>query len=174
MSDRVQLAERSDGQQRQQNRQTPGADAGDEIELEKESRPPYPLEFGAEHPQRQHVEQDVKQPCVDEHVRDDLIDAQVVHHPLRAPGRAESAAPVENVVARNITTFAPMMALSAVDSGPGPNENDDVWRYGEVGRGMWPLWNRTTSIGRRRPPRRRRTHESAAILRRRSASPVRR
>jgi hypothetical protein len=32
------------------------------------------------------------------------------------------------VVARNITTFVAMSAIMAVESGPGPNENDDIVR----------------------------------------------
>ena len=31
-----------------------------------------------------------------------------------------------NVVAKNITTLAMMMPFSAVETGPGPNENDEA------------------------------------------------
>ena len=37
---------------------------------------PHPLQLHAEHPQRQHVEQDVKNPSVQEHVGDGLPDLQ--------------------------------------------------------------------------------------------------
>ena len=44
------------------DRERAGADAGDEVELQEIARAPEPLELAAEHPQREHVEEDVEQP----------------------------------------------------------------------------------------------------------------
>ena len=124
----------SERQQREEHRQRAGADAGDEIKLQKVARAPDPLELGAEHPQREHVEQDVKDPAVQEHVRGGLPDARTM---LRTgPGGAGSTHAGCNPnstfgigknahCATNIATFAPISALSVVESGPGPKEKDE-------------------------------------------------
>ena len=64
-------------------------------------------------------------PGVQEHVGDELPHAQPRHHPHRHQAELDPAAAGTNVVARNIATLAPMMILSAVEIGPGPNENED-------------------------------------------------
>ena len=56
------------------------ADAGDEVELQEVPRAPDPLELGAEHPERQHVEQDVEQAAVQEHVGGELPDLELPDH----------------------------------------------------------------------------------------------
>ena len=55
-----QLLRERERQQRKQHGQDAGADAGDEIELQEVARAPDAFELGPEHPQRQHVEQDVE------------------------------------------------------------------------------------------------------------------
>ncbi len=70
-------------QQREQHGERAGADACEEIELEKIARAPDPFQLGAEHPQRQHVEQDVKDSRVQEHVGDELPRPELMHHERR-------------------------------------------------------------------------------------------
>jgi hypothetical protein len=55
-----------------------GADAADEIELQKAAGAPAVLQILAEHPQHQHVEEDVAEPerVVQEHVGEQLPDGK--------------------------------------------------------------------------------------------------
>ena len=103
-----------------------GADAGHEIELQEIPRPPDPLELRAEHPQRQHVEQDVEDPAVQEHVGGELPHPELVQHERRHQAPGIGPPPCANDVTRNITTLAPINAFSAVEIGPGPKENEEA------------------------------------------------
>src|SRR5579872_1216058 len=80
----AQLLGELERQEREEHRQHGGADAGDEVELQKKARAPHLFELRAEHPQREHVEQDVKDPAVQEHVRDGLPQPQLVHERVAA------------------------------------------------------------------------------------------
>ncbi len=57
------------------------ADAADEVVLQKRRRAPSPLEVDAEHPEREHVEQDVRERRrrVHEEIRPDLPDVAVLN-----------------------------------------------------------------------------------------------
>ena len=70
-------------QQREEHGQRAGADAGDEIELQEVASAPDAFQLRAEHPQRQHVEQNVEQPAVEKHVRPELPDPEVPKHEHR-------------------------------------------------------------------------------------------
>ena len=71
-------------QQRQQHRYHRGADASDEVELQEELRAPHPLELHAEHPEDEHVEQDVRRRArVQEHVGHRLPQPAMLDHLLR-------------------------------------------------------------------------------------------
>ena len=94
----IQLLREPERQQRKQHRQDAGADPGDEIELEKVARSPDSLELGPEHPQGQHVEEDVEDAAVQKHVRGELPQPELVQderrhepkigdHALRQHGR---------------------------------------------------------------------------------------
>ena len=60
----------------------------DEVELHEVPAAPHPFQLDAEHPQREHVEQDVEDPAVQEHVRDGLPERELLERRLRAAGRA--------------------------------------------------------------------------------------
>ena len=77
MFDSWHLARELERQQRKHDRQHACTDAGDEIELQEILRPPDAFELGTEHPQRQHVEHNVKDPAVQEHVGDELPDPEI-------------------------------------------------------------------------------------------------
>ena len=72
MIDVLQLLRERERQQREQHREHAAPIAGDEVELQEVARAPDALELGAEHPQRQHVEQDVEHAAVQEHVGGEL------------------------------------------------------------------------------------------------------
>ena len=50
------------------------------VELHEEAAAPHPLELHAEHPEREHVEQDVEDSRVQEHVRNELPHVQTSEH----------------------------------------------------------------------------------------------
>ena len=65
----------------------PGADPGEEVVLEEPLRPPEILQLGSEHPESEHVEEDVHEAAVQEHVGDELPDPALQHQ-----GRDETEA----------------------------------------------------------------------------------
>ncbi len=114
-------------QQREENGEHARADAAHEVELQEVARAPHALELGAEHPERQHVEEQVEEAAVQEHVRRRLPDAQlrddicVGMSPSQVSARGR---PGSIDCAMNTTTFAAISAFIAVEIGPGPKEND--------------------------------------------------
>jgi hypothetical protein len=56
------------------------ADDAEEIELEEALRAPVHLELRTEHPEREHVEQDVTEAIMKKRVSDDLVHVPVGHH----------------------------------------------------------------------------------------------
>ena len=63
-----------------QNDANSRAHATEEIELQEAPRAPQPLELGAEHPQGEHVEQDVRDAAVKERIGDQLPDIKMSHY----------------------------------------------------------------------------------------------
>ena len=49
---------------------------------------------------------------------------------VHCPSVVAEASPGANDVATNMTTFAPMSAFSAVETGPGPKENEEACEEG--------------------------------------------
>jgi len=66
-------------QQREDHREQTGAHPGHEIKLEKVPGAPDSLELGPEHPQREHIEYDVEDATVQEHVGRKLPDPERPH-----------------------------------------------------------------------------------------------
>ncbi len=75
--DRAQLLGEAERQQGEEDGEHPRADAAHEVELQKVACPPHPFELGAEHPERQHVEEQMDGAAVQEHVRRRLPDAEL-------------------------------------------------------------------------------------------------
>src|SRR6202011_5465919 len=57
-----------------------GADSADEIEAEKAFGPPMQLQVGPKHPQSEHVEEDMEDTTMQEHVGGQLPDHEVLDH----------------------------------------------------------------------------------------------
>ena len=103
----------------------------DEVIPQKCFRAPHALELRAEHPQREHVEQDVADGTrvVQEHVGDRLPHAKrsktaAGTNPRNSCMPCLSPAGI-NHMQQEYRDVCAMSALIAGESGPGPNENDE-------------------------------------------------
>ena len=117
----VQLLRCGERQQGKQHREDARADPGHEVELQEVPRAPDPLELGAEHPQRQHVEEDMKQPAVQEHVGAELPDPEPVDDEERNQAERLGERPHDELCEKDDDVGADER-LHRGRERPGPNE----------------------------------------------------
>ena len=96
------------------------ADPRDEVVPREEARAPGPLELGAEHPQAKHVDQQVADAAVQEHVGHELVDRQLLDD---RRGTSANSTTITGTTSdtRKATTFVMIRSLMAGESAPGPN-----------------------------------------------------
>ena len=101
----------------------PATDAVGGVGLDEEGRVRSPFELDAEHPDAQHVDQDVHRTPMQEHVGDELPDPAPLDHELGdEPEVPERRPPDRARQRRRRATLMMMIHLTAKVIGPGPKE----------------------------------------------------